>query len=194
MTTLGLDQVRSYPRLLVVDLEATCSDDDTIPPGKMETIEIGAVLIDAGEFAVIDEFQAFIRPVRNPVLTAFCTDLTGITQDMVAPADTFFDVFTAFDAWVKAKAGDAAFCSWGAYDRRQLQQDCAMHGLSYDLPPHANLKDLFSARQGFKKRYGMARALAMCGLELAGTHHRALDDARNICRLLPWIVGERAVG
>lgn len=29
-------------RILVVDLEATCSDDGTIPPEEMEIIEMGA--------------------------------------------------------------------------------------------------------------------------------------------------------
>lgn len=194
MPTLNLDDLSRYGRFAVVDLEATCADDDTIPPAKMETIEIGAVVVEAADFAVAGEFQAFVRPLRNPVLTAFCTDLTGITQDMVASAETFFSAFGAFDAWIKAHAAGAAFCSWGAYDRRQLQQDCAMHGLAYGLPPHANLKDLFSVRQGRKKRFRMARALGLCGIELAGRHHRALDDARNIARLLPWIVGDRVVG
>jgi inhibitor of KinA sporulation pathway (predicted exonuclease) len=30
---------------------------------------------------------------------------------------------------------------------------------------------------------GMAQALARAGLALDGTHHRALDDARNILRI-----------
>jgi inhibitor of KinA sporulation pathway (predicted exonuclease) len=32
----------------------------------------------------------------------------------------------------------------------------------------------------------MARALQMVGLPLDGSHHRGLDDARNIAKLLPW--------
>ena len=47
----------------------------------------------------------------------------------------------------------------------------------------------FSAAQGRRKRYGMSKALNLCGLGLEGAHHRALDDAKNIPRLLPWIVG-----
>jgi inhibitor of KinA sporulation pathway (predicted exonuclease) len=35
----------------------------------------------------------------------------------------------------------------------------------------------------------MAAALRRVGLPLRGTHHRGIDDARNIARLLPWIVG-----
>lgn len=32
----------------------------------------------------------------------------------------------------------------------------------------------------------MARALQMVGLPLDGSHHRGLDDARNIAKLVPW--------
>ena len=35
----------------------------------------------------------------------------------------------------------------------------------------------------------------LCGLTLEGDHHRALADAKNIARMLPWIVGrERLSG
>ena len=36
------------------------------------------------------------------------------------------------------------------------------------------------------KEVGMARALQMVGLPLDGSHHRGLDDARNIAKLLPF--------
>ncbi len=193
MTMLDLNDLASFSTLLIVDLEATCSSDNAIPPAKMETIEIGAVVVDAKQFHVVTEYQSFIRPVRNPVLTEFCTGLTGISQDMVGDAASFFDVFGTFEEWISQNAAESAFCSWGAYDRRQLEQDCAMHGRPYTMPPHANLKELFSVRQASKKRFGMAKALELCGIELAGQHHRALDDAKNIAQLLPWIVGERKI-
>jgi len=28
----------------------------------------------------VDEFRYYCRPVKNPILTEFCTELTGITQ------------------------------------------------------------------------------------------------------------------
>ena len=49
--------------------------------------------------------------------------------------------------------------------------------------------EVFSAAQGRCKRYGMSKALRLCGLGLGGAHQRALDDAKKIARLLPWIVG-----
>src|SRR5438128_1591469 len=56
---------------LIIDLEATCSSDDTVARGEMEIIEIGAVLQDARSLAIESEFQIFIRPVRHGRLTPF---------------------------------------------------------------------------------------------------------------------------
>ena len=54
---------------------------------------------------------------------------------------------------------------------------------------HINLKGKFPREIRGKKRVGVARALECVGLSLDGTHHRGLDDARNIAKLLPWCVG-----
>ncbi|MGL5075983.1 MAG: 3'-5' exonuclease, partial [Waterburya sp.] len=42
---------------------------------------------------------------------------------------------------------------------------------------------------GLSKKYGMAGALKLAGIELIGTHHRGIDDARNIAQLLPYMLG-----
>jgi inhibitor of KinA sporulation pathway (predicted exonuclease) len=39
----------------------------------------------------------------------------------------------------------------------------------------------------------MNQALELVWMEIIGTHHRGIDDARNIARLLPYIVGERTI-
>ena len=48
--------------------------------GPPEVIEFPTVLLDAASLEVVDEFRVYVRPVRNPVLTPFCTSLTGIEQ------------------------------------------------------------------------------------------------------------------
>ncbi len=74
---------------LVIDLEATCDDGGAVPRHEMEIIEIGAVLVEAGDLTVCEEFQSFVTPVRHPRLTHFCTQLTSITQAMVDDAPGF---------------------------------------------------------------------------------------------------------
>lgn len=159
----------------------------------METIEIGAVLVDASTFKVVDEFCTFIKPVRYPKLTLFCTDLTSIKQGDVDKAPEYSEAITLFKDWLY-KYSDFLFCSWGDYDKSQLEQDSRFHGLPFPIgAPHLNIKVRFSQNQGLKKKFGMAQALSLCKLELDGVHHRGIDDARNMARLAPFIFGTARV-
>lgn len=172
---------------LVIDLEATCDDGGRLPSREMETIEVGAVLVEADTLAPIDEFQSFIRPVRHPQLRPFCTQLTSITQRDVDGAPLFPEVMIKLGEFLRGR--DALFCSWGAYDRRQLDQDARFHKISLPLgDQHFNIKQGF-ADQLHDRPVGMAGALRRVGLTLKGTHHRGIDDARNIARMLPWALG-----
>jgi inhibitor of KinA sporulation pathway (predicted exonuclease) len=52
-----------------------------------------------------------------------------------------------------------------------------------------NLKRAFSERLGESRPYGLGQALTRVGLRFQGNAHRGIDDARNIARLLPMILG-----
>lgn len=174
---------------LVIDFEATCCDRGSVPREQMEIIEIGAVMADAATLAAVDEFQTFIRPLRHPQLTPFCRSLTSIDQHDVDGATTFVEALPAFKRWL-SRYSDVVFCSWGDYDKRQLQQDCDFHGVPNPIgAPHANVKRLFAQRQQRAKKPGLGEAVQMAGLAFAGRHHRGIDDARNIVRLLPYVFG-----
>ena len=186
---------KHYPYLLVVDLEATCDNHEAkpclVPKEQMETIEIGAVLVDSQTLETVGELGIFVRPVRHPVLTEFCKQLTTITQADVDGAPLFPEAVASVERFLAGRR--VLFCSWGDYDKNQLAQDAAYHGV--ELPftrHHVNLKKRFSEQLGEPKRFGMDGALARIGLTLEGTHHRGIDDARNIARLLPWITGRRS--
>jgi len=62
----------------VLDFEATC--DKSRAFGPQEIIEFPAVLLNPESLAIESEIQQYVRPVQNPTLTAFCTELTGIQQ------------------------------------------------------------------------------------------------------------------
>ena len=186
----------SFPYLLVVDLEATCDDREKkpclVPKGEMETIEIGAVLVDTATLEPIGELGQFVRPVRHPVLTEFCKRLTTITQADVDAAPLFPEAAANVARLVAGRR--ALFCSWGDYDKNQLAQDCAHHRMQLPFGrTHLNVKRRFSEVLGEPKKFGMDGALRRVGLTLEGVHHRGIDDARNIARLLPWITGRRAL-
>lgn len=150
-------------------------------------------MLDACSLLVQDEFCTFIRPVRHPRLTAFCSGLTSIRQADVdsapgypAASALFKDLLYRYENFL--------FCSWGDFDKSQLEQDSAYHQLPFPIGAmHLNIKVRFPEKQGLKKRYGMSQALAMCGLQLQGVHHRGIDDARNMARMAPYIWGDARV-
>lgn len=78
---------------------------------NMEIIEIGAVRLDAA-LTIMDEFDAFVRPVVEPKLSEFCTALTTIKQADVVGADMFPAVFARFLEWIGT--GPYRLCSWAS--------------------------------------------------------------------------------
>ena len=130
------------------------------------------------------KFDSFVRPVVEPKLSQFCTALTTIKQADVDGADMFPAVFARFLEWI----GDGPYrlCSWGFFDVGQFRLDCTRFGLVFPEQfesEHLNIKQVFADWKGVR-RCGMTAALDLLGLPLAGTHHRGIDDARNIARIV----------
>jgi inhibitor of KinA sporulation pathway (predicted exonuclease) len=177
---------------LIIDLEATCWQKSTEHKGENETIEIGCVILN-DNCEVIGEFQSFVRPIRNLVLSEFCKKLTTIEQSDVDTAPTFPEVLKSLQKQAEDVSGqdlkDATTCSWGNYDKEQLMQDCKYHKIPYPLGWHRNLKAEFAEKHEIKP-VGMARALRILRIPLIGTHHRAIDDARNITKIFKQELGE----
>jgi 3'-5' exoribonuclease 1 len=177
---------------VVTDLEASCWEAAWVRH-RMETIEIGAVRLDES-LSVVDEFDAFVRPVVVPRLSSFCRKLTSITQEQVDAADTFPKVFASFVRWLGP--GPRRLVTWGAFDIGQLRMDCERHGMRFPehvAADHLNLKTAFGKWKGLK-RVGMADALALLGLPHVGHAHRGIDDARNLSRIVQAALGQMSGG
>lgn len=180
--------------ILVVDLEATCWEDQTTPAGdaqsvnNMEIIEVGCALATR-KGNLLDARSFLVRPTRNPLLSDFCTELTGITQSMVDAAPTLPEAIEAMNAWLGDLPDDFIWCSWGNYDRLHLEAQCQLDGTWPIIlaHPHLNLKRIWRRTTGQKRKNGFANALAFHGLEFEGHHHRGVDDARNMARVLPYM-------
>jgi inhibitor of KinA sporulation pathway (predicted exonuclease) len=165
---------------LVIDLEGTCCDDKSIPDEEREMIEIGAVAVSSSG-DIVEEFDALVRPVRHPLLTGFCTGLTGITQKDVDEARPFPEVWGRFVSWLGDKN---AFCSWGGYDLEQMRRDCGFHGQPLTFEYHCDLVKMYGRKCGHRK------AMRWIGLPPKGNHHRGVDDARNISLILVAMLKE----
>jgi inhibitor of KinA sporulation pathway (predicted exonuclease) len=173
---------------LVIDLEATCDADERLPRNETEIIEIGAVLCAGDTLRPEAELQTFVRPLRHPRLTPFCTELTTIRQEDVDRAPAFPEAIERLRRFVEGR--DFLFCSWGEYDRNQLRRDAQRHHVKLPLGArHWNLKEAFRDKAGDTHKLGNGQALRRVGLPIEGTVHRGIDDARNIAKLLPYCLG-----
>jgi inhibitor of KinA sporulation pathway (predicted exonuclease) len=190
-------KLEDYNYLVIIDLEATCSNDGSVKRHQMETIEIGTVIADAKTFDVLGEQSIFVKPIICTQLTEFCTELTGITQKDVDVGVGFPFAIKLLNEFIESNTGldhVGVFCSWGAFDKNLLHRDCILHGIPYPFSSeHVNLKTALSLNQGRKKQYGTLRALRLCGMEFEGDHHRGIDDARNMARMLPFIFGDERI-
>jgi len=174
---------------IVVDFEATCWQDES-RRGDSEIIEIGAVRMQQSTGRIVDDFSTFVRPIRYPVLSEYCTRLTSITQEEVDTAPTFPGALADFLTWL-SDPRDYTLCSWGAYDRFLLHQACRFHRLPYPFDDaYINIKPAFS--EAFSGRgVSMPRALDMMDLPQVGRSHSGIDDARNAARLWQMVLREQ---
>lgn len=173
--------------VLVIDIEATCWKKQPPPGEQMEIIEVGAVLLDLKTLHPTAARGLLVKPTRSQV-SRFCTRLTTLTQ---AQLDEQGTTFAAACATLERDYAAPArlWMSWGDFDRRMFVEQCAAFGVPYPFSPcHANFKALFGDLILDGKRAGMARSLKIADLDFEGTHHRGVDDAWNIARLLAYTI------
>lgn len=69
--------------ILIIDLEATCWENDRIPHGqKVDIIEIGICELNRTTKAISNKQSIYVIPERSKI-NKFCTELTGITPKMI---------------------------------------------------------------------------------------------------------------
>ncbi|MEM9884583.1 MAG: 3'-5' exonuclease [Bacteroidota bacterium] len=167
---------------IIFDLEATCWQGK--PKSKQqETIEIGAFLLNPyGEIKA--SYNRFIRPILNPYLSTYCTELTSIEQHQVDRARKFDKVIEEFQDWAEVFEEDYWLCSWGKFDQTILQEDCRLHDIEEDwLDYHINLKSQYREIKGLSKERGLKKAVEKEGFDFSGMHHRAISDAENLVKI-----------
>ncbi|XP_048051552.1 ERI1 exoribonuclease 2 [Megalobrama amblycephala] len=189
--------------LIVIDFESTCWREKN--GSGQEIIEFPAVLLNVSNGAVESEFHTFVQPQEHPVLSDFCTELTGITQDQVDSAPPLHICLSRFVRWLLRlqqergvvfetdSAGPApsghpcAFVTWSDWDLGVcLLYECKRKQLTV---PEA-LKSWIDLRATYRLFYnrkpkGLRGALLDLGIQFTGREHSGLVDARNTA-LLAW--------
>ncbi|CAF98126.1 unnamed protein product, partial [Tetraodon nigroviridis] len=67
----------------------------------LHPVEFPAVLLNTSTGEVESEFHAYVQPQEHPILSAFCTELTGITQTQVEAAIPLHICLSRFGRWLQ---------------------------------------------------------------------------------------------
>ncbi len=175
-------------RIIVVDLEATCWDGPTPEDQESEIIEVGVCVLDVKTGERSDKQSIIVKPERSTV-SAFCTDLTTLTQADVDKGVSFEHACQILRR--KFRVRDRTWASYGDYDRRQFERQCEDTGIKYPFSStHINVKNMLAVLHGLHREVGLAQAMEIMKLPLEGTHHRGHDDAWNIAALLAKMLAQ----
>ena len=131
-------------------------------------IEIGAVIMKNGQ--EVDRFQTFVDPHQK--LQGVTTELTGITDDMLAGAPSIEEILPKFIEFV----GDRVLVAHNAdFDTGFIQTACKNQNLPYGFTSVDTLA-LSMVLMKELKRYKLNLIADAMGLP-EFNHHRAADDA-----------------
>ena len=182
------------PRFVcVLDFEATCDSPVQLP--QPEIIEFPSVLLELvnDKYVVKSEFQKFLKPQVNPLLTAFCIELTGITQFQIDSGIPFVDAVSLHQKWLTDCIGsdpnllepsEFITVTCGDWDiRTMLPAQARVSGIAIPRYLHtvSNIKVVVGQFKGSKKNPNSINALLhFFGKTFVGKLHSGIDDCRNI--------------
>ncbi|XP_038843794.1 ERI1 exoribonuclease 2-like [Salvelinus namaycush] len=190
-----------FPYLIVIDFESTCWRERN--SYGQEIIEFPAVLLNTSTGEVESEFHTYVQPQEHPMLSDFCTELTGITQQQVEAGVPLHICLSRFSRWLQAlehqrgvvfprdqrapvaEQRPCAFVTWSDWDlgvcllyeckRKQLHKPAVLN-IWIDL--RATYRLFYN-----RKPKGLNGALQDLGIQFSGREHSGLDDARNTSHL-----------
>ena len=176
---------------LVLDFEA---NQNTTYRKAKEIIEFAVLKLNVKTLKVDGTFHSYVKPTVEPYITAFITDLTGITQDMVKEQPTLPEVLDQLHQWMMSEGlldgkTKFVFVSCGDLDLKEfLPNNCSV----LNINPRSYLKRWINIQTYFRKVIGKKRGgldglesmLAYLGIPLDGKRHSGIDDSRNTAKIL----------
>lgn len=157
-----------------------------------EVIEFGAVKLDEN-YKQIDDFQCYVKPEFSEI-TKHITNLTGITNEIVADKKNFETEFQNFFEWIGG--WDMKIYSWSASDIKQLKNECSYKLPNFDVArlerQWIDIQKEFDDRIGLHSSLSLKYAVGAMNRDFEGTAHTALADATNTAAILTLMQDDAA--
>lgn len=180
---------QKFEYLLVIDFEATCKKNEVLKP--QEIIEFPCLAVSTHGWKLTDIFHEYIKPRAHPMLTPFCTELTGIIQEMVDNQPCFPDIFIKFHKWLADggyfdRPDKSAFVTCGNWDLKiMLPNQCKLD--SIELPREfkqwIDLKHIVCKTIGYYPK-SLKDMLTRLNVPVRGRLHSGINDVENMVSII----------
>ena len=166
---------------VIVDLETTGAS----PKKGAAITEIGAVKVKSGEY--LGNFESFVNPLTP--IPGYITEMTGITDLMLAKAPVIDEILPAFLAFAGGADETIIVAHNAPFDLSFLKS--AAKELDLEWPKYKTLDTVTIARQVLSKEDVPNCKLSTLA-QFFGTktepNHRALDDAKATTEILHGLI------
>jgi inhibitor of KinA sporulation pathway (predicted exonuclease) len=147
-------------------------------PGEhREIIQIGALIVGP-ELKQEDEYMVYVLPQKNPKLSDFIVQLTGITQETIDANGKDFPVaLQEFDSWTRG----LPLWSHGN-DLTVVKENCELVGIPDPFTERVwgDTRELFRARGIEVEKYSSGTILGAFGKTPPLRAHDAVNDMKNL--------------
>jgi len=184
-----------YNKYFVLDFEATC-DNGIHLLKPQEIIEFPCILIELSipkrSFEVKSCFHSYVKPMIHTELSEYCTQLTGISQDMIRNSPLFDEVFHNFCKWYNNHTNNgeekSIIITSGNWDLGNIfLEQCKLFPSEIQIPEFMytwiNIKKLFALTMG-RYPYGIKNMLTALNVQQVGNIHSGIDDCVNIITIM----------
>jgi inhibitor of KinA sporulation pathway (predicted exonuclease) len=184
-------RIFSENKAVIFDLELTSwpgtnERNWSRPNEHREIIQIGAVIIGTtGNMHEVNSFQILVCALKNPILSNYITDLTGITQEKIEKEGVPFPLgLSRFLSFIGEHPINI-FCN--GEDKQVLEENCRIHRFAFPsvFNHSTDLKKKFSEILGVSQKECVSSMLPkLFGFSNTEKSHDALGDARSISQVL----------
>ncbi len=178
---------KQFGTVVVVSVRTTCWEKGERPEDEEhEIIEIGTCLLDIPTLSIFRKESFLMRPQRSKV-SAFCTQLTTLTQELLdSQGIAFSQVCLMFR---HMKMDKYTWASFGADHRLLIERECLVRQAPYPLNAlHLDVRLLTTFHLQLVQEPSMARTLELLGLPRQEGARHADDAAWNTARVLAFLL------
>ncbi|MEK7505524.1 MAG: 3'-5' exonuclease [Patescibacteria group bacterium] len=148
-------------------------------PGEyMEIVEIGAIKVNAEKLEEVAEFSILVKPIKNPVLSEYFINLTGITNQRVEREGvSLTEAIKKFSEFV----GKLPAYSFGG-DQIVIKKNCDLLGIQFLMSDTGffDVIEVFESKGIAAQKFTTGTILRAFGKDSLRKVHTGTEDSRSI--------------